>query len=541
MKSPSYHGYDVSDYYTVNPEYGTMEDFEDLLNQAHLHGIKIIIDFVINHSSDQNPWFDKSAKNEPGFRDYYVWSEIDPGTPGPWGGDPWNYRGGAFYYAAFGAGMPDLNYKSEALRNEIFNVTKFWLAKGVDGFRMDAVPLLIEDGTRLSNAPQTLDFLHEFNTTYKTANPETFTVGEVWDNTRVIVPYVQENRLDACFEFDLANCILAGVEYGYSTVIQNQLDFITESYPLLQYGVFLTNHDQDRVFERFSNDPLKMKQAAAIYLTMPGIPFIYYGEEIGMTGSGDDRNKRRPMQWTSEQYSGFSTHSPWYGLGPGYVTNNVKAMSGDDASVLEYYKKLIRIRNSQPSLRRGYLTDIPDPEVNLLSFARIYNDEAAIVISNLNTYSCDFTLSLPPTSLPQGKYFVKELLNGTMMGTVNAGSDGGFVEWQPESHNIKGRETFIILLTPRDPVGVTEQKPEEFRIIVYPNPADGPAEISVYRSFPADYLLEIYSSEGKKVYNDHFRGDKTMINTEGWKPGLYLVKISSCGTLRVQKLMVRRR
>ena len=148
MKSPSYHGYDVSDYYSTNPQYGTMADFEELVTKAHAHGIKVIIDFVMNHTSDQIPWFTQSANNQNNYRDWYIWSPTNPGYTGPWGQTVWNYKNSAYYYAMFYSGMPDLNYRNPAVKTEMFNATNFWLGKGIDGFRLDAVKYLISFGTQ---------------------------------------------------------------------------------------------------------------------------------------------------------------------------------------------------------------------------------------------------------------------------------------------------------------------------------------------------------------------------------------------------------
>ncbi len=243
MKSPSYHGYDVADYYATEPDYGTMQDFQDFLAAAHQRGIKVIIDLVMNHSSSQNAWFTQSANNTGGYRDWYIWSHTDPGTIGPWGQTLWHPRGGDYYYGLFTSGMPDLNYRSTALKEKMFDVVDYWLDKGVDGYRLDAIKYLVEDGNVLENTPETYDLLQEFNTDYKTKNPDAFTVGEVWSSTSSIIPYVQDDRLDACFEFGLAGAILDAVNNGNPVNLEQQLNTVLQSYPLLQYGTFLTNHD----------------------------------------------------------------------------------------------------------------------------------------------------------------------------------------------------------------------------------------------------------------------------------------------------------
>jgi alpha-amylase len=307
MKSPSYHGYDITDYYATEPDYGTMEDFEELLAACHARGIKVIIDHVLNHTSTQHPWFQQSAANQNNFRDWYVWSNTNPGITGPWGQNVWHSHSSGFYYGLFWGGMPDLNYRNEAVKNEMFDASDFWLEKGVDGFRLDAIKYLVEDGNQLENTPETFTLIEEFSERFKAAQEESFTIGEVWSSTSTVVPYVTGNKLDACFDFDLAESILSGVNNRVASGIKNQIENVVASYPGQRYGTFLTNHDINRVMDIFQNDVEKMKSASAIYLTLPGIPFVYYGEEIGMRGSGPDEEKRKPMQWNTSTNAGFST------------------------------------------------------------------------------------------------------------------------------------------------------------------------------------------------------------------------------------------
>ena len=197
--------------------------------------------------------------------------------------------------------------------------------------------------------------LQDFNASYKKTNPAAFAIGEVWSATASIVPYVENNRLDACFEFGLAGAILTSVNNKNTEAIKNQIKVVAQAYPSLQYGTFLTNHDQDRVYTQLGNDTSKMKLAAAQYLTLPGVPFIYYGEEIGMIGSGADENKRKPMQWTAGTNAGFSTQTPWQTLGTNYITNNVQTLSANKNSIWNYYQKLIQARNENEALRKGYV------------------------------------------------------------------------------------------------------------------------------------------------------------------------------------------
>jgi alpha-amylase len=538
MKSPSYHGYDVSDYYSTNPDYGSMADFQELVTKAHAHGIKVIIDFVMNHTSDQHPWFTQSANNQNGYRDWYIWSATNPGYLGPWGQTVWNYKNNSYYYALFYSGMPDLNYRNPAVKTEMFNVTNFWLGKGIDGFRLDAIKYLIEDSIVQQNTPETLDLLTQFNTVYKSANPDAFSVGEVWDPTTVIIPYVQENRLDACFEFTLAGSIVGAVNSGNPSSIKDQLNIIQSSYPILQYGTFLTNHDMDRVFTQLETNQNKMKQAAFVYLTLPGIPFIYYGEEVGMIGSGADENKRRPMQWTDGAYAGFSTHVPWIGVGNNYLTNNVSTMTQDQGSLLTHYKKLIRIRNEHAALRRGYLLNVNCTDINVLSYARIYEDNAVVILSNFGSQLSTPSITLPVSSLPAGTYYVTELYGGISMGTLTIDSNGGFSSWHPTDDSLAGRDTWILLISSRNPGSVSEISTTEIGMTLVPNPATLQVQVNLYQPLHENYLAEVFTSSGSCIYQVQFTGDQITISTLGLPAGVYFVKISCGGKSRLCPLIV---
>ena len=537
MKSPSYHGYDVTDYYATNPDYGTMADFQELVTKAHEHGIRVIIDFVMNHTSDQHPWFTQSANNQNGYRDWYIWSATNPGYLGPWGQTVWDFKNNAYYYALFNSGMPDLNYRNPAVKAEMFNATNFWLGKGIDGFRLDAIKYLIEDSIVQQNTPETLDLLKQFNTVYKTTSPNAFSVGEVWDPTAVIIPYVQENRLDACFEFTLAGAVVGAVNSGNPSAVQAQLNVIQQSYPILQYGTFLTNHDQDRVFSQLGTNQEKMKQASSVYLTLPGIPFIYYGEEVGMTGSGADENKRRPMQWTPGTYSGFSTHAPWIAVGNNYVTNNVETMTQDQSSLLNHYKKLIRIRNQQPALRRGYLLNASVSDTNVLGYTRIYGNSEIIVLSNFGTASSNPSVSIAISSINPGTYYVTELYSGLSMGTLTIGPNGGFSGWNSPGSTLPSRQTWILSLS-SSPGSISERSPDDFGLLLYPNPATNQVQVKLNRSAPAKGMAEVFTTSGTCIYQLPFTGNQTIISTADFPAGAYFVKVSAGGKSMIRQLVV---
>jgi len=540
MKSPSYHGYDVADYYATEPDFGTMQDFEEFLAAAHARGIKVIIDLVMNHSSSQHPWFTQSSNNQNGYRDWYVWSDNNPGTIGPWGQTVWHPKNNDYYYGIFWDGMPDLNYTHPPVREEMFNVVKFWLDKGVDGYRLDAIKYLVEDGALLENTNQTYTFLEEFNEVYKTQNPDALTVGEVWSSTPSIIPYVQNDRLDLCFEFGLAGAILDAVNNGTPESIENQLLTIQSSYPMLQYATFLTNHDMDRVFSTLGSSAEKMKLAASVYLTLPGIPFVYYGEEIGLAGTGDHLNIRRPMHWTDGSHAGFSSVTPWQTIGGNFLTNNVKDMDGDPNSILRHYKKLIRIRNEQIALRRGQTLLLGNNSDKVFSFARTYQDEAILVVSNTGTAALNPALSCSFSSLPPGEYFVTELLGNQAFGKITIHAQGGFSNLQISGQNLAGRGTWILLLSVNNPLSSTFETESPDKIRLSPNPAQDYFQIERTDGIFENTQIRVYSADGQLVYRDLMTSDKMQIKTAHWQQGVYFVQISDGGENVVERLVLKK-
>ncbi|NNC95414.1 MAG: T9SS type A sorting domain-containing protein [Chitinophagales bacterium] len=444
MESPSYHGYDATDYEAIDPDYGTMADFEEFIDSAHARGIKVILDFMMNHSSDQHPWFTQSANNQNNYRDWYVWSPNHPGFNGPWGQNVWHNYGGSYYYGLFWNGMPDLNFSHPPVKTAIFNATTFWMNKGADGFRLDAIKYLDEDGSLLENTPETYQLLEDFNTHYKGVDADAFTVGEVWSNTASIVPYVQNDRLDVCFEFDLAGSIINGVNSQSAIPMEAQIQTVQSSYSKLQYATFLTNHDMDRILNQMGADIDKMKQAAAIYLTLPGIPFVYYGEEIGMMGSGAHENIRTPMQWSAGSNAGFTSGSPWYGVGSNYPSNNVGTMDSDPNSLLSQYKTYIKIRNENEPLKKGYLLLLDEVGDNVISYMRVFNNEAVIFLGNLSDQPSSPQLTLNASSLTPGNYYVNDLLTDSTIGNLTINTNGGFTSWQPLSMSARASKVYKI-------------------------------------------------------------------------------------------------
>jgi len=541
MESPSYHGYDVTDYYKTEPDYGTMADFEALLDSCHARGIKVIIDFVMNHSSNQHPWFTQSANNQNGFRDWYIWSNTDPGFLGPWGQQVWHPRNGDYYYGLFWGGMPDLNYSHPPVKEEMFDITRFWLNKGVDGFRLDAIKYLDEDGTILENTPETFTLLEEFNQVYKTENPQAFTVGEVWSGTSSILPYVEEDRLDVCFDFDLAYGIINGVYAQQSSPIDEQIRIIEEGYDPLQYATFLTNHDIDRIYSQMGQDDARMKLAASIYLSLPGIPFVYYGEEIGMVGTGIHENIRRPMQWSDAAHAGFSTQLPWYGLGPNYLTHNVEAMNEDPASLLSHYRQWIHLRNDIPALRRGYLRKVSSAHSSLLSFIRIHQGEAVLVLANMGEQPlANLSLDLDISSLLPGNYAAREITEGKNLDSLAILSEGGFQDWNPEGIPLGPRSSKAFLISKNITVSKQPLLSNIPSLRIYPNPSTDQVAVQLEGRVQGEVAATLMDIEGRVLMEKEWKGDFHRFSVSSLAPGLYFLHVRTGGHVISKKLMVRK-
>jgi alpha-amylase len=448
--SPSYHGYDVTDYYAVNPDYGTMDDFKRLLEEAHKRDIRIIIDFVMNHSSTKHPWFQSALTPGSPYHDWYVWSEIDPGKPGPWGQKAWHRASnGGYYYAIFWDQMPDLNYENPAVRQEIEKITKYWLEDvGVDGFRIDAVRYVLED-EKLSDSESNHRYLEEWGAYYRSINPRAFTVGEVWTGNVTVKRYVNTNtQLDSAFNFDLSTSILKSVKDGNNTTVWFTLQSTVRDFPEQDNANFITNHDMPRAMTEFRlGDNLgKSKSAAGILLTAPGIPFIYYGEEIGMSGTKPDELIRTPMQWDNTPTAGFTSGTPWQAVNTDFTTVNVDSQAGVDDSLLEHYRTLIHLRNEHTALRVGQ-TYVTNPSSNkLVTYLRASNDEVLLVVINVSDKSVsDYDLDLAIGPL-LGSYTAKSLLDDSTINPLTANDRGGFSDYTPLSE-IPPYSIFVIQLS----------------------------------------------------------------------------------------------
>ncbi|WP_375742865.1 alpha-amylase family glycosyl hydrolase [Corallococcus interemptor] len=401
--SPSYHGYDVTDYERIQTAYGSLEDLQRLCDEAHRRGMRVILDFVINHTSSSHPWFvDSASSAQSTKRDWYQWRASDPGWKQPWDlysqTGTWHQRDTGWYYGAFWGGMPDLNLQTPAVREEVKRLATLWLQRGVDGFRLDAARYLIETGGGAGQAdtPETHAFWKEFAAHVRSVKPDAVLVGENWSETPSVAKYYGStatvpggDELPLNFNFPMSARVIEGIHAGSGGGVAAKLLEMKNNYPAgVADAPFLTNHDQVRLATQFANDGAKLGLAAAVLLTLPGAPFLYYGEEVGL-GNGNannDESKRTPMPWSGAAGAGFTTGSPWYAFSSGRETANVEAQRRDPGSLLSRYRSLIHARQGSEALRNGGLRlfTATTGVSRTLAFVRTLDDEQVLVVHNFS-------------------------------------------------------------------------------------------------------------------------------------------------------------
>ena len=404
--STSYHKYNVSDYYAIDPQYGTMADFEQLIAECEKRNINVIIDLVVNHTGSEHVWFKEAvsylqnlpAGAEPNaeeckYLDYYFFSKEPGNGSRPVEGTDWYYEG------MFDFTMPDINLGSEATREEIKNIMQFWIDKGVSGFRLDAAKEFYSGAT--SKNVEVLNWIQETATSIK---PDCYLVAEVWESFNQITAYY-ESGITSIFNFAFGNAdgkitkVLQGagnesVVSTYATALEKadtayrgqNADYID--------APFLSNHDVGRIAGFAGRDENKMKMAAAMNLFMGGSAFIYYGEEIGMPGSGNDPSKRAPFYWNAARDNGTTNPPPECELPAEYELGSLEEQMGDDSSLYNYYRQVIAIRNSLPQIARG----IPTAETALnngcvSAYRKTWNDESCIILMNIDSEDAEVDLS----------------------------------------------------------------------------------------------------------------------------------------------------
>jgi maltose alpha-D-glucosyltransferase / alpha-amylase len=429
-------GYDIADYNAVHPSYGTLEDFQKFLGSAHDRGIRVIIELVSNHTSDQHPWFQESrSSHDNPKRDWYVWSDTDNRYTGAriifldteksnWAWDPISK---AFYWHRFFSHQPDLNYDNPAVREQMWTVMKFWLELGVDGFRLDAVPYLVErEGTNCENLPETHQVLKELRQKLDLNFPGRMLLAEANQWPADLRPYFAEgDEFHMAFHFPLMPRMFMGLKLEDRKPITEILQQTPEIPPSCQWSLFLRNHDEltlemvtdterDYMYDTYAqsktmrinlgirrrlapllaNDRRRIELMNGMLMSLPGTPIIYYGDEIGMGDNislGDRNGVRTPMQWNGESNAGFSTapaerlyapliHDPVYG----YPAVNVLRQKSSEHSLLNWMQRIITVRNSTKVFGRGLIEFLYPANHRILAYVRRLESEAVLVVNNLS-------------------------------------------------------------------------------------------------------------------------------------------------------------
>ena len=472
-KSPNDdNGYDISDYRDIMDDFGTMEDFDRLLAEAHRHHIKIVMDLVVNHTSDEHAWFieSRSSKDNP-YRDYYIWKDPKNGKePNNWGacfgGSAWEFdeRTGMYYLHCFSKKQPDLNWENPKVRDEVFDMMNWWCEKGIDGFRMDVISMISKDqsypdgpvedglygsfGPYVCNGPRVHEFLQEMNSRVL-SHYDLLTVGEAAGVTIEEAQKYANNEgteLGMVFQFEHVDLVRGPI--GKWTDQKPKLADFRHIMNKWQYelegkawnSLFLDNHDQPRVVSRFGNDSeayrvISAKMLATCLHMMKGTPYIYQGEELGMTNVYFDKledyrdiesinayhqyvdnglvkaedmmrylkeisrdNARTPMQWDDSKNAGFTDGTPWINVNPNYKEINAKAALADPDSVFHYYQELIRLRHTLPIIVYGKFQGLLEDSETIYAYKRILDGQVLTVACYFTDQDQDCVLCEDPAA-----------------------------------------------------------------------------------------------------------------------------------------------
>jgi maltose alpha-D-glucosyltransferase/alpha-amylase len=443
-------GYDVSDFTDVLPEFGTLGDFSEFVDEAHKLGIRVIIDFVMNHTSDQHPWFQASRSDPDGpFGDFYVWSDTDERyqdariifvdtETSNWTFDPVRKQ---YFWHRFFSHQPDLNYENPQVQEAVIEALRFWLDIGIDGFRLDAVPYLFEEeGTNCENLPRTHEFLRRVRAEVDRLYPDRVLLCEANQWPSDVVEYFGDPAKggDEChmaFHFPVMPRLFMGVRresrYPISEIMAN-----TPAIPdNCQWGIFLRNHDEltlemvtdeerDYMWTEYAKDPRmkanigirrrlapllendrnQLELFTALLLGLPGSPVLYYGDEIGMGDNiwlGDRDGVRTPMQWTPDRNAGFSSCNPGRLNLPvimdpiyGYQVTNVESQLGSTTSLLHWSRRMIEVRKQNPAFGLGDFVDLGGSNPSVFSFVRTFGDDIVLCVNNLSRFAQAVELDL---------------------------------------------------------------------------------------------------------------------------------------------------
>ncbi|WP_163132546.1 alpha-amylase family glycosyl hydrolase [Agarivorans sp. Alg241-V36] len=420
-------GYDVKNIRAIEQDYGSMEDFQQLVDEAHQRGIGVIMDLVVNHSSSANPIFQDAVSNPNSkYRDWFIWADSDLGWGRPWdrSATVWHPSEHGYYYGLFFDFLPDWNFRNQEVVAYMKDSAKLWLNMGVDGFRVDAASHLIENGNGAQeNQPDNHLFYKEFRQLIN-QYPKAFIVAEA-PFTGDMYMGDGSNEFHSAFCFKCSQKLIYGVIKSSKRGVQAYLTMANSAPAGANFATLLSNHDPfagERTATAMKGNLDKAKLAASLMLTGPGIPFVYYGEEIGMTVierslvPWDDAVARIPMQWDNTENAGFTTGTTWRNVNPDYPQFNVAQQVEDPDSMLKHYQKVIALRNQHPALASGefeLLKTTGNSSRHSIAFLRKHSDETLLVVVNLSDEEVVAGVKLAGTSVANKQVQLgKELLSG---------------------------------------------------------------------------------------------------------------------------------
>jgi maltose alpha-D-glucosyltransferase / alpha-amylase len=439
-------GYDIADYHDVHPAYGTLVDLEDFIVEAHRRGLRVITELVMNHTSDQHPWFQsaRSSRDSP-YRDYYVWSDDDTRYPDAriiftdtersnW---TWDAEAGQYFWHRFFSHQPDLNFDNPEVRRAMLDTIKFWLDRGIDGLRLDAIPYLVErEGTNCENLPETHAYLKEVRAFVDANYSDRVLLAEANQWPSDVLPYFgDDDECHMAFHFPLMPRIFMAIRREERRPITEILAQTPGLPPRSQWAIFLRNHDEltlemvtdeerDYMYNEYARDRLmrlnlgirrrlaplmengrrQMELLHALLLSMPGTPVLYYGDEIAMGDNiylGDRNGVRTPMQWSLDRNAGFSRADAARLYSPvivdpvyGYQSINVEAQLRTPTSLLHWVRRLIHIRRRYRAFGRGTIEFLQPANQKILVYVREYEDEQLLIVNNLSRFSQPVELDL---------------------------------------------------------------------------------------------------------------------------------------------------
>jgi glycosidase len=387
------HGYATRDFRNIDPDYGTLADFDELIHEAHKRGMGVIMDYVLNHSAKEHPFFEEALKNpQSPYRQWFEWRNEKPVGWDIWGRDPWVSTANGSYLATFGPHMPDFNMRNPEVIKYHEDSLKFWLDRGIDGFRLDAVPHLIENNAKdWNDQPESRQLTGHFTRLIK-SYPNKYVVCEATAEPKV---YARDDICGGAFAFGLENQIAKAAQ-GEADAIQKVAKYYTQAPHTL--ASFASNHDQfagKRLWDQVKGNEVQYKLAAATYLLLPGTPFIYYGEEIGMAGAKgltDDPFIRGPYSWqANEATAGFTVGQPYRAISGNVSTHNVQAQKANADSLWSFYRDMLTLRNTRASLSKGSY-DNAQAQGQVLAYQRKAGQEHSVVVINYGAQPMSITL-----------------------------------------------------------------------------------------------------------------------------------------------------